>query len=379
MRSALLILAFAGASLSPIVAFAQELDGFEARTFTGSKGLSLPYRLFKVKNPTAGTKYPLILFLHGAGERGDNNTAQLMANMGAKVWASDDNQAKHAAYVIAPQCPADKQWVDTPWAEGSYLLDSVPVSDQLTTALEIADEIAEEFQTDPARQYITGLSMGGFGTWDAIMRNPTRFAAAIPVCGGADPTKADLLKDLPIWTAHGDMDTVVPLAGTQEMVTALETAGSTVIEYTEYPGVGHDAWSPTYGNQAIIDWLFIHQRPIIPIGGAGGMAGMGGTPAGGAGSAGEAAGGLPGTSGTGGAPGAGSSSAGSAGAASAGAPGSAGSASMPLGMSADEAGCSCRSVSGSSQTGNAWLALGGFVALVFARKRRGGSHAVTVE
>jgi MYXO-CTERM domain-containing protein len=362
--------------LSPIVGFAQELDGFEPRTFTGTKG-TLAYRLFKVKNPTAGTKYPLILFLHGAGERGDNNTAQLMANMGAKVWATDDNQAKHAAYVIAPQCPADKQWVDTPWAEGSYMLDNVPVSDQLTTALEIADEVAEEFMTDPARQYITGLSMGGFGTWDAIMR----FAAAIPVCGGADPTKADLLKDLPIWTAHGDMDTVVPLQGTQDMVAALMTAGSDV-QYSEYPGVGHDAWTPTYGNQAIIDWLFTNQRPIIPIGGAGGMGGMAGT-GGGGGSAGEATGGTPGMGGSGGGPGTGGSPAGTsgapAGAGTSGAPASAGSGSMPMGMTGDDAGCSCRAVSSSSQTRGAWLALGGFIALVVARKRSRRSHAVSIE
>jgi MYXO-CTERM domain-containing protein len=358
----------------PAIGSAQELDGFEPRTFTGTKGLTLPYRLFKVKNPVVGTKYPLILFLHGAGERGDNNTAQLMANMGAKVWATDANQAKHAAYVIAPQCPADKQWVDTPWANGSYMLDSVPISDQLTTALEIADEVAEEFSTDPARQYITGLSMGGFGTWDAIMRNPTRFAAAIPVCGGADPTKADLLKDLPIWTAHGDMDTVVPLKGTQDMVAALMGAGSDV-EYSEYPGVGHDAWTPTYGNQAIIDWLFTHQRPIIPIGGAGGMVGMGGAAGSGGSSAGEEAGGAAGTGGSGGAggaPAAGSSSAGSAGVASAGAPGSAGNVSMPMGMTEEDAGCSCRTVSGTGQPSGAWLALGGFIAAAVARKRRNG-------
>ena len=377
MRRATLILAFAGVCLSPVVAFAQDLDGFEPRMFTGSKGLTLPYRLFKVKNPVAGTKYPLILFLHGAGERGTNNAAQLMANMGAKVWATDENQAKHAAYVIAPQCPADKQWVDTPWANGSYMLDSVPVSDQLTTALEIADEIAEEFATDPARQYITGLSMGGFGTWDAIMRNPMRFAAAIPVCGGADPTKADLLKDLPIWTAHGDMDTVVPLKGTQDMVAALMAAGSDV-KYDEYPGVGHDAWTMTYGNQEIVDWLFTNQRPIIPIGGAGGMGGGGSGGAGGSGTAGEVAGGMAGLGGSGGSPGAGSSTAGSAGAASAGTPHAAGSGTVTMRTSEDDSSCSYRPGSGAGQPGGAWLALGGFIAFVVAR-RRSRAHAVAVE
>src|SRR6188508_2217011 len=97
------IVAFAFVCVAPVGALAQDIKGFEPRTFQGSKGLTLPYRLFKVKSPVAGTKYPLILFLHGAGERGDNNSAQLQANEGATVWASDANQAKHAAYIVAPQ------------------------------------------------------------------------------------------------------------------------------------------------------------------------------------------------------------------------------------------------------------------------------------
>src|ERR1041384_4344425 len=109
------IITFGSVCLVPVGSHAQDLNGFEARTLKGSSGLTLPYRLFKVKSPTAGTKYPLILFLHGAGERGEDNSAQLTANAGATVWATDAHQAKHAAYVIAPQCPANGQWGDTDW------------------------------------------------------------------------------------------------------------------------------------------------------------------------------------------------------------------------------------------------------------------------
>ncbi len=334
MRSAASIVAFASVCLLPHTGYAQDVSGFEARTLQGTKGLTLPYRLYTVKNPTPGMKYPLILFLHGAGERGTNNTSQLMANAGATVWATAPHQAKHPAYVIAPQCPDGKQWVDTDWGLGSYSTTSVAVSDQLTTALEIADAIAKEFSTDPARQYITGLSMGGYGAWDAVVRNPDRFAATIPICGSADPSKADLIKLLPIWTFHGDADGTVPVKGTRDMVAALKAAGSAV-KYNEYPGVGHDAWDMTYANEDVIDWLFTNKKDLpAGMGGMGGMGGGAGTNGGGAGSGtggtgttGGAGGTAP-SSGTGGTGTVGAPSTGAAGAAtaagSAGTPGSAG-------------------------------------------------------
>lgn len=372
MRRRSLVLAFASVCLLPALANAQDLvSGFEGRSFQGSKGVTLPYRLFKVKNPTPGTKYPLILFLHGAGERGDDNAAQLMANQGATVWASDAHQAEHPAYVIAPQCPANQQWVDTPWADGSYSTTTVPISDELTTALEIADDVAMEFEIDPARHYITGLSMGGYGTWDAILRNPMRFAAAIPICGAGDPSKAELLKDLPIWTAHGDNDTVVPPSGSRDMVMALETAGSDV-QYSEYPGVEHDSWVQTYANEEIIDWLFTNQRPLPPLGGTGGMGGAGGS--GGGASASAGAGGSGGVSASGGA----ATSGGAAG--SAGQPGAGVAGSLSLaggggsgmgvpseGSGEDDSGCSVSMAR--SNTSGTWLAIAGFLALAASRLR----------
>ncbi|HEX2877100.1 MAG TPA: prolyl oligopeptidase family serine peptidase [Polyangiaceae bacterium] len=380
MRAVAPIIAFASVCLLPLPGRAQDLNGFEARTLQGSKGLTLPYRLFKVKNPTAGTKYPLILFLHGAGERGDNNTSQLMANAGATVWATDAHQAEHPAYIIAPQCPAGKQWVDTDWTLGSYSTTTVPVSDQLTTALEIADAVATEFGTDPARQYITGLSMGGYGTWDAVIRNPTRFAAALPVCGAGDPSKADLIKLLPLWTFHGDADATVPVKGSRDMVAALKAVGSTV-QYSEYPGIGHDAWTTTYANEAVIDWLFENKRPSA-AGGAGGMGGAAGSAGAGGGvggsgnggsSAGQAAGGAAGASAT-----AGSNSGGAAGAPSSSGGATAGNSNVAgstfgdpslADTSSDDSGCAVSSPgAGDTKTGGA-LMLGGFALLLLKRRR----------
>jgi MYXO-CTERM domain-containing protein len=373
MRAVAPIIAFASVCLLPLPGHAQELNGFEARTLQGSKGLTLPYRLFKVKNPTAGTKYPLILFLHGAGERGDNNTSQLMANAGATVWATDAHQAEHPAYVLAPQCPAGKQWVDTDWTLGSYSTTTVPVSDQLTTALEIADAVATEFGTDPARQYITGLSMGGYGTWDAVVRNPTRFAAALPVCGAGDPSKADLLKLLPLWTFHGDADGTVPVKGSRDMVTALQAVGSTV-QYSEYPGVGHDAWTMTYANEAVIDWLFENKRPSAAggAGGMGGAAGSTGADAGAGGNGGSSAGQAAGGSAT-----AGTSSAGAAGTPVTSTAGTAGSASVAgnssdpgtADASGDDSSCSVSTPGhGRADAGGAFML--GAVALLLLKRRR---------
>src|SRR5690242_1348280 len=134
MRRISLLLAFTSVGFTSSAVFAQDIQGFEARNYQGTKA-SLPYRLFKVKNPEQGKKYPLILFLHGAGERGTDNAAQLNANAGATAWATDAHQTKNPAYVIAPQCPANEQWVNTPWADGSYMLDNIPISNPLTTAL----------------------------------------------------------------------------------------------------------------------------------------------------------------------------------------------------------------------------------------------------
>jgi MYXO-CTERM domain-containing protein len=379
MRAVAPILAFASLCLLPASGLAQDLNGFEARTLQGSKGLTLPYRLFKVKNPTAGTKYPLILFLHGAGERGDNNTSQLTANAGATVWATDAHQAEHPAYVIAPQCPAGKQWVDTDWTLGSYSTTTVPVSDQLTTALEIADAVATEFGTDPARQYITGLSMGGYGTWDAVVRNPTRFAAALPVCGAGDPSKADLIKLLPLWTFHGDADATVPVKGSRDMVTALKAVGSTV-QYTEYPGVGHDAWTMTYANEQVIDWLFENKKPSA-AGGAGGMGGAAGNAGAGGGAGGNGNGGSSAGQATGGTAGsatAGSNSGGAAGASSSSGAATAGNSNLAgstfgdpslADTSSDDSGCAVSSPgTGDTNTTGAFL-LGSFALLLLKRRR----------
>jgi predicted peptidase len=229
---------------------------YEPREFVGKSGKPLKYRLIKPLDYKFGKKYPLVLFLHGAGERGDDNAATL--RHGANDFANDQLRAKYPAYVVIPQCPSDKKWSEVDWSKDSSELPQEP-SDAMQSIKELIDEMIENAGVDKTRIYITGLSMGGYGTWDAIARYPGFFAAAAPICGGGDPKTVDKFKSLPIWCFHGAEDPVVKVRRSQEMVEALQRVGSP-IKYTEYPEAQHDSWTKTYSNPELYDWLFAQRR-----------------------------------------------------------------------------------------------------------------------
>jgi poly(3-hydroxybutyrate) depolymerase len=391
---------------------------FAAREYKDSDGNALLYRLFTPKDYDASKKYPLILFLHGAGERGSDNTAQVRD---ALHFTRPDIQNQHPCFVVAPQCPSQKPAFQVAGAQKTYdqtyngyekvgewkryvielsklpggtktyltlinaelrqpardpqrkdeppkpepavgefrniavfegdpLAGAVPpmdlrkmsfdkkqgngkatVSEDGTTltlsgairvkapleykvtsksiltfefrspqlgaahaigldpdeffdwrwanmdwsakkgsmakeastplrlTLEALERLRKEFNIDADRIYIAGLSMGGYGTWDAISRNPTLFAAAVPVCGGGDEAMADKIKDIPIWCFHGDADNAVPVARSRQMINAIKAAGGTP-KYTEYPGVGHNSWDKAYAEPELAKWLFEQKR-----------------------------------------------------------------------------------------------------------------------
>lgn len=230
-------------------------EAFEAKTFKGSKG-ELNYRLLKPAGYDASKSYPLVVFFHGAGERGSDNVRQLVHGMGD--FASDEIRAKYPAFVIAPQCPEGKKWVEVPWSDGSHSLPKEP-SEPMQLTLELIESLQKEFSIDKSRLYVTGLSMGGFGTWDIISRHPERFAAAAPICGGGDAAQAKHIAKLPIWVFHGDSDTAVKTQRSRDMVAALKEAGGEP-KYTEYENTGHNSWTPTYKNPEFYAWLFAQQR-----------------------------------------------------------------------------------------------------------------------
>lgn len=233
-------------------------DDYQPRVYSNDQGRQLKYRLLIPKDysPTGSEKYPLVLFLHGAGERGDDNGKQLVH--GTKEFAKDENRQKYPCFVVAPQCPNDKRWVEVDWDADSHKQPEESISLSLTR--ELLTTLQKEYRIDEKRLYVTGLSMGGFGTWDLITRTPDLFAAAVPICGGADETVADRVAKLPIWTFHGDKDTVVKPERSRRMVAAIEKAGGKP-KYTEYPGVNHDSWTRTYADPEMMAWLFAQKRP----------------------------------------------------------------------------------------------------------------------
>src|SRR6266481_1116341 len=225
-------------------ASAVSVDDFVARRYTNSTGVLL-YRLFIPTNYTAAQHFPLVLFMHGAGERGDDNRNQLDGQTGELVFASETNQLKHPSFMVAPQCPSDASWTDT---------------NIRLRVLGLMTALQTEFSIDADRLYVTGLSLGGFGTWDYIGRNPGMYAAAIPM-SGADTTgtAASSRVKIPIWNFHAANDDVVSVGGSRTIIDILRRAGGNPI-YTEYGVGGHAIWTPAYRTPILMDWVYSQRR-----------------------------------------------------------------------------------------------------------------------
>ncbi len=230
---------------------------FEPREYVDASGVSLNYRLMKPIDYKPGKKYPLVIFLHGAGERGDDNLAQL--KHAAREFANEERRRQYPAYILAPQCPIEKKWVEVDWKLDNSEMPEEP-SQSLTLVKTLADLMIETAGIDESRIYITGLSMGGYGTWDALARYENFFAAAAPICGGGDPKSVKSFTNVPIWCFHGTKDKVVKVQQSTQMVEALKSLGGTP-KFTEYPEAEHDSWTQTYANPELYEWLFAQERP----------------------------------------------------------------------------------------------------------------------
>ncbi len=232
---------------------------FEAREFLSARGFKLPYRIYIPANYDETKAYSLMMLLHGAGERGNDNFLQL--KNGICEMFRHAASPVHEAIVVLPQCPAEEQWVNVPaWLECIYSADDMPESMPLEAAYELLCEIRDTYSVDCDRIYITGISMGGFGTWDMLIRHGNTFAAAAPVCGGCDVSKAERLKDIPIMTFHGELDPTVPPTSTRAMYAAIRSLGGTNITYEEIPGAGHCIWDEVYAKESLATWLFSQKR-----------------------------------------------------------------------------------------------------------------------
>lgn len=201
---------------------------------------TLPYRLLK-PNSADSTVYPLVIFFHGSGERGNNNNAQLKHI--APLFLNEANRTQYPCFVLAPQCKKGSYWGG--------------VARPLFTLI---DEIIAKYPIDKKRIYITGVSMGGYGTWWLLGKFPNRFAAAIPVCGGGDARWAKSFAQTPVWAFHGSKDNTVTPDKSRTMIEAMKKAGGSP-KYTEYPEVGHQSWINAYREPEILSWLFSQKLP----------------------------------------------------------------------------------------------------------------------
>ncbi|WP_010281201.1 chitobiase/beta-hexosaminidase C-terminal domain-containing protein [Bacillus timonensis] len=231
-------------------------DQFLSFTYDG-----MPYRLYVPENYDSSKSYPLVLFLHGGGERGNDNEKQLLANDGAIIWAAPENQAKHQAFVLAPQARNQHDGGFTVTRDSNNIVNLSKVfqfSEDLGKAYEILQHVLQEYNIDRSRLYSTGLSQGGYGTFNLNLKYPDLFAAMVPIAGGGDPAEADKLVDKPIWAFHAEDDGVIPVAHSRNIIAAIKNAGGSPI-YTEYPsalGYNHASWVPAYENQEMIEWMF---------------------------------------------------------------------------------------------------------------------------
>lgn len=221
------------------------------------------FRLLKPAAIEPGVKYPLVISLHGAGERGDDNRKQLAYL--PELMSGEERRAKYPCFLVAPQCRSGKWWIDTKQFLGGEASDGTlpPLADQLQAALAAARQVLDSEPVDERRIYLTGLSMGGFGTWGLASHYPRAFAAVVPICGGGQAVQAEKLVDVPLWAFHGDADPVVPVARSRKMIDALRAAGGDP-KYSELEGVGHNSWTPAYEDpEGVILWMFeqVNERP----------------------------------------------------------------------------------------------------------------------
>jgi predicted peptidase len=259
---------FAGALFATTASAAQDL------TFTYSDPVlgTMPYHVFLPDsfNSAPSGSIPIILYMHGAGERGNNNTDQLNYIKVPGSLLDKTQSGNHQAIVIAPQVYWNQQWVDIDWTTGAYHNNQQPaISKSMQMAMNILGQVQSNYtQDNPNRVYVTGMSMGGYGAFDAIQRFPNTFAAAMPLSGGGNVDQAYKLADRGIWAWHGALDDAVPVSGSDGMIDAIRAAGGNPI-YNRVPNLGHAEWHHFYmelysgpGGVQVYDWLF--SQSLVP-------------------------------------------------------------------------------------------------------------------
>jgi predicted peptidase len=251
--------------LCSILGFSQQGEEYSKGEYISkATGDTLLYRYLTPKNPQKGKKYPVVIFLHGSGERGNNNQAQLFHGSGQ--FLNPVNRENYPAYVLFPQCPEGEFGVfnkpENP--NESYSMQLNPtLSNMMQTLKEFIEYYASLPDADPKRIYIMGISMGGMSTFEMVARYPQMFAAAIPICGSVNPERLkqqkELVKKVKFRIYHGDADAAVPVEGSRQAYKALKEIGAKV-EYIEFPGCTHNSWNPAFNRNDFLKWMFKQKK-----------------------------------------------------------------------------------------------------------------------
>ncbi|MCP4848351.1 MAG: prolyl oligopeptidase family serine peptidase [Verrucomicrobiaceae bacterium] len=214
------------------------------QSFKLASGTSVPYLLYLPKKFDAKSteKWPVILFLHGRGE--SRGPLSIVAKWGPPRMAARGDNLPYI--IISPQCPADQRWTS---------------AGQLQAVLDLLAHISKSFPVDSQRIYLTGLSMGGYGSWKLAAEHGKLFAAVAPICGAGDPKDAMKLKSVPVWAFHGTEDRAVPYQRSLEIVEAIQKSGGKKVRFTTLKHVGHNSWSAAYATPELFEWFNKHRRP----------------------------------------------------------------------------------------------------------------------
>lgn len=248
---------------------AQDLSLFK-KEWLFQSGDTLPYRILLPQNFDANKKYPLVLFLHGRGESGTDNEKQLVH--GAKLFLADSNRNNFPAIVVFPQCPVNSYWSNVQMvAEGSksasrsfYFTKEGEATGAMKMVMALMGNLFARFKIQENQVYVMGLSMGGMGTFEVVRRMPNTFAAAIPICGGANPATAGSLTKTNWWVFHGGKDDVVLPKYSEDMVKAMKRY-RVPVKFTLYPEANHNSWDPAFAEPELLKWLFKQKKKAEPV------------------------------------------------------------------------------------------------------------------
>lgn len=243
------------------------LDSFyQKKAWISEKGDTLRYRLLLPENYDSSKAYPLLVFLHGAGERGVDNARQLVH--GGQFFLQPQIRSRYPAIIVFPQCGENDFWsnVEVKWDDSAHQRKfSFPEAGEPTRAmgklLGWLPDLEKDFKINRGQRYVMGLSMGGMGTFELVRRKPAYFVAAVPICGGANPKTASKIKETAFWIFHGANDDVVPYQLSEEVFLAIQDYYvHEEVRFTLYSGTGHNSWDPTFAEPDLMPWLFSHKK-----------------------------------------------------------------------------------------------------------------------